>query len=502
MTQLRTRSAPEIRSEVGHPIIDVDGHLAEFSTLLRDRILEMALESGGSALAAHIERINLTWDEDRRNAWAPLSEADRHDTWAPCMAWWGSPTRAVDRASAMLPALMHERMDELGIDYSVLFPSTASLFPLIRDDDVRRVSCRAFNSLAAELYEPYRDRLTPVAIVPTTTPEEAIDALEHAVVELGSKVILLGRTYRDIPVVAREHPGATTYSQRVESFGIDSEFDYDPFWQRCADLQVPVGVHHSEQGYGSRRSPSRYVYNHIGGFAAGSESICKSLVLGGVTRRFPSLRFAFLEGGVAWAAALLSDLVTHWEKRNGETILDLDPERTDFDELERLVRAYGPSSVTDRMDRAMEYLRTAQWRPDDLDDWRACGITAVRDFGQLFLEPFFFGCEADDRMTAVAFDTRLNPLGAKLHAVFGSDVGHWDVRDMAMAVPEAYELVEEGVISTGDFRDMTFTNAVGFLAGANPDFFSGTHCEEAVAEILAAAVAGAPPRDDSSPTPP
>jgi predicted TIM-barrel fold metal-dependent hydrolase len=483
MTQLRTRTAQEIRSEIGHPIIDVDGHLAEFSTLLRDRILQEALETGGSALVGRIERTNLTWDEDRRNGWATLSEETRRDTWAPCMAWWGSPTRAVDRASAMLPALMHERMDELGIDYGVLFPSTASLFPLIRDDEIRRVSCRAFNALAAELYHPYRDRLTPVAIVPTTTPEEAIDALDHAVVELGSKVILLGRTFRDVPVVAREHPGATAYSQRVESFGIDSMFDYDPFWQRCAELRVPIGVHHSEQGYGSRRSPSRYVYNHIGGFAAGCESICKSLLLGGVTRRFPSLRFAFLEGGVAWAAALFSDLITHWEKRNAQTILDLDPDRTDFDELERLVRAYGPTSVTDRIDRAMEYLRTAQWRPDELDDWRACGITSVRDFVPLFLEPFFFGCEADDRMTAVAFDAKLNPLGSTLQAVFGSDVGHWDVRDMSMAVPEAYELVDEGVISPEDFRDLMCTNAVAFLAGANPDFFVGTHCETEVAEL-------------------
>ena len=28
------------------------------------------------------------------------------------------------------------------------------------------------------------------------------------------------------------------------------------------------------------------------------------------------MNFAFLEGGVAWAAALYSDLIGHWEKRN------------------------------------------------------------------------------------------------------------------------------------------------------------------------------------------
>ena len=35
-----------------------------------------------------------------------------------------------------------------------------------------------------------------------------------------------------------------------------------------------------------------------------------------MTRRFPDLNFAFLEGGVAWAAALYADLIGHWEKRN------------------------------------------------------------------------------------------------------------------------------------------------------------------------------------------
>jgi predicted TIM-barrel fold metal-dependent hydrolase len=37
----------------------------------------------------------------------------------------------------------------------------------------------------AELFTPYRDRLTPVATIPMHTPEEAISALNHAVDELG-----------------------------------------------------------------------------------------------------------------------------------------------------------------------------------------------------------------------------------------------------------------------------------------------------------------------------
>lgn len=480
----RRPTARALRAELGHPVIDVDGHLTELSPLLRDRIAEEALAVGGPALAARVEATDLTWDEERTNSWSAMSEEARRDVWAPCLAWWGSPALALDRASALLPGLLYERLDELGIDFSVLFPSLATRFPLVRDDEVRRVACRAYNDLTAELFHPYRDRLTPAAILAMATPEEAVAELEHVVGTLGSKVVLLGRTYRDVPSLARACPESAPFAPRVESFGIDSDYDYDPLWRRCAELGVAIAVHQTEQGFGSRRSPSRYVYNHIGAFAAGNESICKSLFLGGVTRRFPSLRFAFLEGGVGWAAGLLCELVSHWEKRNAESIGALDPARTDLGEMERLLGRYGSAPVADRMDRVLAHLRRAQWRPAELDDWRACAIGSIDDFVPLFVEPFFFGCEADDRMNSVAFDGRLNPCGRALRAVFGSDIGHWDVTDMGGVLVEAHELVEEGLLSAGDFGDLVFANPVRFLAGANPRFFEGTPCAAAAAEVL------------------
>ena len=57
------------------------------------------------------------------------------------------------------------------------------------------------------------------------------------------------------------------------------------------------------QGWGSRRSVSSYMYNHIGHFGAAAEALAKSLFFGGVTHRFPKLRVAFLEAGAAWATA-------------------------------------------------------------------------------------------------------------------------------------------------------------------------------------------------------
>ena len=107
------------------------------------------------------------------------------------------------------------------------------------------------------------------------------------------------------------------------------------------------------------------------------------------------------------------------------------------------------------------------------DDYAACEITKKQDWIDLYVTPFFFGCEADDRMNAVAF-SNFNPFGAKINAIFSSDIGHFDVPNMRMVLPEAYELVERGFMTKDDFRDFTFENAVRLWGSVNPRFFDGT----------------------------
>ena len=87
-------------------------------------------------------------------------------------------------------------------------------------------------------------------------------------------------------------------------------------------------------------------------------------------------------------------------------------------------------------------------------------------------------------MAAVAFDERLNPLGARIPALFASDIGHWDVPDFRKVLEEAWELVEHGLLDAEGFRHFTFANPVRLWAGTNPGFFEGTSVEKAVTEEL------------------
>jgi predicted TIM-barrel fold metal-dependent hydrolase len=403
--------------------------------------------------------------------------------------WWlPSGKRSLDRATAILPKLYAERLEEAGIDYGIVYSSAILQLMHERNDEFRRVGHRALNMYLADIYADVQDRLTPSMGIPMYTPEEAIEELEFVVNELGMKAITVGtEVHRTPEAILKAAPELKDHFFEVHPVALDALHDYDPVWRKCVELKLAVASHTSSRGtVGSRRvSPSSYVFNHLGDFAAGGEFFCRSLFLGGVTRRFPELNFAFLEGGVGWAGQLYNDLFEHWEKRNIDALrANLNPEELDFDLLGEMAAKYGGDVLTPEVVRSQPR-GTGDQKVEELDEFKALKVASGDDIARLFAEPFYFGCEADDRMNAIAFDSRLHHKGVKLKAMFGSDIGHWDVMDMRHCVPEAYDLVEDGVLSEDDFRDFMFTNPMTFFTRANPDFFKGTAVEGAVDVALA-----------------
>jgi predicted TIM-barrel fold metal-dependent hydrolase len=482
----RSRSA-EIRARVGHPIIDADGHhTVEFTPGFSDYLKE----AGGSKV---VERYMRGRNTSYFQGWYSLKPDERSDFRYFRPPWWTVPTKnTLDRATATLPRLLHERLDELGIDFAVLYPTQGMFGPHINDEEVRRAACRAFNRFHAEVFREFSDRLAPVAVIPMHTPQEAIDELEYVIKELGMKAVMMASyVIRPITAAVRKNPELSRYARWTDTFGIDSEYDYDPLWAKCLELKVPATFHSPAIGLFGRDSISNYMFNHIGHFAAISDRLCKSLFMGGATRRFPQLKFAFLECGVGWACSLFADLLGHWGKRNLGALDNYDPGKLDRELLLSFYERYGDDRVRRSLDQIRSNLDGASGprRYDSVDrenlnEWAACGIERAEDIRDQFVPNFFFGCEADDPVNAWAFDTRKNPLGVRLNAIFSSDIGHWDVPDMSKVVEEAYELVEHGCIDPYDFRRFVFDNPVKLWAGMNPDFFKGTAVEGAVEKFL------------------
>jgi predicted TIM-barrel fold metal-dependent hydrolase len=426
-----------------------------------------------------------------------MTERERREWREFRSVWWGHPMKnAVDRATSALPKLMRERLDEFGMDFAIIYPSLGMFATELWDEALRRAVCRAYNKYHADIFRGLGDRLGPVAIIPMHTPEEAIEELEYAVKELGFKVVMMpASTRRTIPAIAQKYPEIARYPELMQrmywldTHCLDSDYDYDKVWKKCVELKVAPTFHSVCLGMPSRTSISNFVFNHLGHFAEAGQTICRALFMGGVTKRFPELRFAFLEGGVAWGCELYNDIFMDWRTRNIEFLPNLDPKQLDWKVFGELCEEYGGPLFTERLERyrkgeASDLIAGPLDPGQPLDEFAHCGVKSARDIRDRFVRNFFFGCEGEDRMTAIAFDSKKNPLSARLNAMFGSDIGHFDVHDMNEAVSEAYEMVEDGTIAAGDFRDFVFTNAVKLHAEVNPDFFKGTVIEKEVDAVL------------------
>jgi len=71
-------------------------------------------------------------------------------------------------------ASIYERLDELGIDYCIVYPTAGLGIPRIADDAPRRAVIRGFNIVTHDYFKDLSDKLTPAAVLPMHTPHAAM----------------------------------------------------------------------------------------------------------------------------------------------------------------------------------------------------------------------------------------------------------------------------------------------------------------------------------------
>jgi predicted TIM-barrel fold metal-dependent hydrolase len=484
MTFPRDTDSYRVRQSLDHPVVDTDGHMLEFAPAMNDFVRTLYGPDLATRLEAALKR--------NRARYYGRSDDERRAGRLYRPPFWVAPTKnTLDRATAMLPKLMAERLETFGIDFGIVYPTTGFTLPeILAEDDLRRAACRAHNTMVAELFKGVEARLTPAAAIPCQTPDEAIAEIEHCVRTLGYKVVMLSHIVRR-PVEAVAHLGddVRRQAQWFDALALDSAYDYDPLWAKCLKLGVAVTAHGQTQGLGLRRSYTNYMYNQTGHFAEAGHTFAKALFFGGVTRRFPDLNFAFLEGGVTFGVTLYGELMERWQKRGRAGVERNNPALLDVGLLSTMFDRYGGDLLKGRLAAALydpaltptALTRASQEDADRLDDFAAAGIAEARDIYRRFVPRFFYGCEADDALVSLAFKPDWFPFQPRFNAMLGSDIGHWDVPDMTHVLSEAHELVEHGHLTTADFREFTFGNAVRLHAEINPDFFRGTVVEAAAA---------------------
>ena len=153
--------ARKLHSRLTHPIIDADGHWIEYGPVMREEFRRIGGEAAVEALAIASQRIPNSLG---------MSLAERRRRRVGQEAFWSSPSENVlDRATAMLPRLMYERLDDLGIDFCVVYPTAGLSYHRMQDTRLRRAICRAYNVFAADQFRGLEDRVIPAAIIPMYT---------------------------------------------------------------------------------------------------------------------------------------------------------------------------------------------------------------------------------------------------------------------------------------------------------------------------------------------
>lgn len=178
-------------------------------------------------------------------------------------------------------------LDDVGIESTVLYPTRGLAYGKIVSLDYAVTACRAYNDWLHETYVKFDPRFRGMAIIPMQDPEEAAKELCRAVEELG----LLGAM---LPSNGLAQPlGAKTYW---------------PVYAEADRLGCCLAVHGGAHDRFGMDHMNMYVPVHALGHPWGLTINCANILYNGIFDRFPRVRMAFLEGGVAWLLLLLERL--------------------------------------------------------------------------------------------------------------------------------------------------------------------------------------------------
>ena len=207
------------------------------------------------------------------------------------------------------PDTQVEAMDAEGIDLALLFPSMG-LFAHAKvydDDDLAAAISHAYNNWLAEFCQGDSKRMFGAGMVPAQNIDAAVAETRRLALDFGFKGVFL----RPNPVQGRNwnHPY------------------YDPLWAECQAFDLAVGFHEGTPcelpvAMGERfdgHHENLWTTEHLAAHPIEQMYACLAVIMGGVTQRFPTLRFAFLEGNCSWSPFWIWRMDEHYEHR--ESIL-------------------------------------------------------------------------------------------------------------------------------------------------------------------------------------
>ncbi|BBY97080.1 amidohydrolase family protein [Mycolicibacterium fallax] len=224
----------------------------------------------------------------------------------------GKPMKAIP--AFRNPQARLEVMDSLGLDYTIMFPTLASLVEerLKDDPDLIHDLIHALNEWMYETWQfNYEGRIFSTPVITLPNVDRALAELEWAL-ERGAKTVLV----RPAPV-----PGY----RGTRSMGLP---EFDPFWQAVVKAGIPVCMHASDSGYADYLNDwepaDEYLPFKPTAFrmvAMGKrpiEDTMAAMICHGAFHRNPDLRILSVENGASWVPYLQHQLSDVYAKLPGE----------------------------------------------------------------------------------------------------------------------------------------------------------------------------------------
>ncbi|HKD67399.1 MAG TPA: amidohydrolase family protein [Candidatus Binataceae bacterium] len=192
-------------------------------------------------------------------------------------------------------------MDGEGIWAQIIYPNLlgfGGLRAATLDPELRVLCTQIFNDAMAEIQAQSGNRIFPMALMPWWDIDITVKEAQRCH-KMGLKGI---------------NTNSSPHDHKVPDLG---EHHWDPLWEVCSDLNLPINFHigSSTEGidwFGKAPWPSQSVDRRI---ALGSTmlfmhnaQIFANIIYSGLLERFPKLKFVSVESGVGWMPFLLETL--------------------------------------------------------------------------------------------------------------------------------------------------------------------------------------------------
>ena len=196
-----------------------------------------------------------------------------------------------------------EVMDEIGIHAQIVYPNVAGFggqkFAELGDPESRQACVEIYNDAMAEIQDASHGRLYPMALLPWWDVAATVAEAERI-----AAAGLRGVNMTSDPQVQSELPDL-------------GDRAWDPLWETCADLALPIHFHigasqTTMSWYGSSPWPSLGEDQKLGIGSAmmyiTNARVLANIIYSGMLERHPRLKVVSVESGIGWIPFVLEAL--------------------------------------------------------------------------------------------------------------------------------------------------------------------------------------------------